>query len=129
MKANKTQPTEQTATDFIQAIADEKMRQDCQTVAALMEEIAQEAPQIWGGNIVGFKTYRYQYTSGREGEWFKFGFAPRKGKLTLYFSQGFENHTELLAKLGKHSIGKSCLYVKKLADIDMQVLKELLQTA
>jgi hypothetical protein len=123
---NKTKSTEQSVEEFINQIADEQMRQDCQSVSALMQEISGETPQMWG-TIVGFGSYHYKYESGREGDFFKMGFAPRKGKLTLYFSRHLEDQPEILDRLGKHSIGKSCLYLKKLSDIDVEALKELMK--
>lgn len=124
---NKTKVTEQSVEEFINQIADEATRQDCQTISALMQEISGEAPKMWGTSMVGFGTYHYKYESGREGDMFKIGFAPRKGKLTLYFARHLEDQPDILGRLGKHSIGKSCLYLKKLADIDTEVLKELMK--
>lgn len=129
MKENKTQQTDLSVVDFLNAITDEKMREACQKVSALMEEVAQDAPKMWGTSIVGFGFYEYKYATGRQGTWFRFGFAPRKKQLTLYLMAGFETQTEILARLGKHSIGKSCLYINHLADIDMAVLKELLENS
>ena len=82
---------------------------------------------MWGANIIGYGTYRYKYASGREGEWFLTGFSPRKQNLTLYIMSGFDQYDSLLANLGKHSTGKSCLYVKKLEDIDLTTLKEMVK--
>ena len=82
---------------------------------------------MWGDSIVGFGSYHYKYESGREGDWFVTGFSPRKRNLTLYIMSGFDEYDKLLGKLGKHSIGKSCLYIKKIEDVDVDVLKELVQ--
>ena len=91
----------------------------------MMKEITGESPKMWGPSIVGFGSYHYKYDSGREGDWFVAGFSPRKQSLTLYIMSGFRRYDELLAKLGKHTHGKSCLYIKKLEDVDMSVLKEM----
>lgn len=93
---------------------------------ALMKQVTKSELKMWGSSMVGFGSYHYKYESGREGDWFLAGFSPRKQNLTLYVMAGFENYAELLKKLGKHKTGKSCLYVKRLEDIDMKVLKELL---
>ena len=129
MKQNKTQQTEASVEEFLNAIETEKIREMCQKVSALMQEIAQEPPKMWGASLVGFGRYAYKYATGRQGEWFRIGFAPRKKQITLYFSGGFEQYTDILARLGKHTIGKSCLHINSLADIDMTVLKELAQTS
>lgn len=126
MKENKTKQTVQSVEDFIASLTNDTMREDCKSVMVLMQDLTQDTPKMWGASIVGFSSYQYHYTSGRQGEWFKIGFSPRKQNLTLYISAGFEQHTEILARLGKHTIGKSCLYIKKLANIDIEVLKELL---
>ncbi|NDJ60850.1 MAG: DUF1801 domain-containing protein [Chloroflexi bacterium] len=93
---------------------------------ALMQEVTGEPPVMWG-SIVGFGRYHYRYASGREGDWFLAGFAPRKQNLSLYITAGFDEYGELLEKLGKHKIGKACLYIKKLADVDETVLRELVK--
>ena len=92
----------------------------------VFESIMDEPARMWGTSIVGFGSYHFKYDSGREGDWFLTGFAPRKQSLTLYVMPGFEHYEQLLARLGKHKIGKSCLYINKLADVDMQVLRELI---
>ncbi len=130
MKENKTQQTENSVEDFLNTITDEKMREACQITAILMQDITQEAPKMWGTSIVGFGTYHYQSTTGRQGDWFKIGFAPRKQNLTFYMSLiDIAQHTEILGRLGKYTTGKSCLYVRKMTDIDITVLKELLLVA
>jgi hypothetical protein len=90
-----------------------------------MKEVTSTEPGMWGNSIVGFGSYHYKYESGREGEWFLTGFSPRKQNLTLYIMSGFTRYNELLKKLGKYKTGKSCLYIKKLEDIDIRILKEL----
>jgi hypothetical protein len=90
-----------------------------------MKEVTGVEPKMWGSSIVGFGDYRYKYASGREGDWFLTGFSPRKQALTLYIFGGFENYDDLLGKLGKFKIGKGCLYVNKIEDINLDVLREL----
>jgi len=126
MKQNKTQQTEQSVADFLNQIPDESVQESCKVIAQCMQGIAKAEPKMWGTTVVGFGLYHYTYATGREGDWFQFGFSPRKNNLTLYISKGFEHQTEVLDRLGKHSIGKSCLYIKNIADIDIEVLKELL---
>lgn len=91
-----------------------------------MKEATGEQPRMWGSSIVGFGAYKYRYASGHEGEWPIIGFSPRKNDLTLYIMPGFADYTELMAKLGKHKTGKSCLYIKKLDDVELPVLKKLI---
>jgi hypothetical protein len=93
----------------------------------LMRQATGAEPKMWGSSIVGFGNFHYKYASGREGDWFHIGFAPRKQDLTLYVAGGFPQYEKLLAQLGKHRTGKSCLYIKTLADVDMPVLTELIQ--
>ena len=122
----KTKPTKASVADFIGAIADAEKRDDARAVAALMAEITGAPAQLWGASIVGFGRYRYRYASGHQGEFFETGFSPRKRALTIYIMPGFSKYGGLLEKLGRHSLGKSCLYIKRLADIDLDVLRELL---
>ena len=125
----KTKPTGASVKAFLDSIEDDERRQDCKTVAKLMKEVTKSEPKMWGPSIVGFGSYRYKYDSGRELDWFPVGFSPRKKELTLYVMSGFPRHAELLAKLGKHKTGKSCLYIKRLADVDLGVLRELIEEA
>ena len=122
----KTKPGNESARAFIEAIPDEGQRNDCFAILELMQSATKSEPVMWGGNIVGFGTYQYVYASGREGDWFLTGFSPRKQNITLYFMTGFEQHSDLMARLGKHKTGKSCLYIKRLADVDQNVLKQLI---
>ena len=122
----KTQPTTASVDAFIDAVDDEPKRADSRVVAEMMVEITGVPGVMWGSNIVGFGKYHYRYASGREGDFFEAGFSPRKRALTLYVMAGFSEYEDLLGRLGKHSTGKSCLYVKRLADIDLDVLRELL---
>jgi len=111
--------------DFLNSVEDEKKREDSNNILNLMQDITGEEPKMWGDSIVGFGSYHYKYASGREGDWFQTGFSPRKQNMTLYIMAGFDRYEELLAKLGKYKTGKSCLYVKKLEDVDQDVLREL----
>ncbi len=123
----KTKPTDQSVEEFLNAIDDEKKRQDSFTILELMKKVTKSEPKMWGSSIIGFGSYNYKYASGREGNWFLTGFAPRKQNLTLYIMSGFEQYDALLKKLGKFKTGKSCLYVKKIEDVDLQTLKELVR--
>ncbi|MEM8531728.1 MAG: DUF1801 domain-containing protein [Chloroflexota bacterium] len=123
----KTKQNETGVADFLNNIPDEKKRQDCLALQELMQQVTGAEPKMWGNSIVGFGTYHYKYASGREGEWFLTGFSPRKQNLTLYILAGFDQYDELLERLGKHKTGKSCLYIKQLADIDIVTLRELVQ--
>ena len=127
MAANKTQSTSADVEAFLSGIADAARQADCRELAAMMQQVAGEAPVMWGASMVGFGRYRYQYESGRSGEWFLLGFSPRKTDLTLYLMSGFDDQSDLMANLGKYKIGKSCLYIKTLADIDPLALKTLLE--
>ncbi|MFN7115701.1 MAG: DUF1801 domain-containing protein [Saprospiraceae bacterium] len=122
----KTKPNDLNVNAFLDAIADEKRRADCYKMVEIMEEVIQEAPRMWGPSIVGFGEYHYKYASGREGDWFITGFAPRKNDLTLYIMGGLKRQQALLEQLGKHKTGKSCLYIKKLDDVNIEVLKQML---
>ena len=114
---------------FLQSVENKKRQADSLIVLELMKEITGEEPKMWGKTIVGFSSYQYKYKSGREGEYFKVGFSPRKQSLTIYIMPGFDRYEELMQKLGKYTTGRSCLYIKKLEDVDMVVLKELVQGA
>lgn len=123
----KTKKTNKSVSQFIKAIDDPERRKDCEVVAKLMKRITGAEPKMWGAAIIGFGDYRYKYASGREGDWFPIGFSPRKQALTLYLMGGFGQHPDLMKKLGKYTMGKGCLYVKRLADIDQEVLVKLLK--
>jgi hypothetical protein len=125
----KTKPTGESVKDFLNKIPDPERRQDCFAIAKIMEEITGDEPKMWGPSIVGFGTYHYKYDSGREGDWLVTGFSPRKKDLTLYMMMGFEKHDELMKQLGKHSVGKSCLYIKRLSDIHIPTLKKLIKAS
>ena len=110
---------------FLNGVADERKRQDCFAVLELMRRVTGAEPKMWGDSIVGFDSYRYVYATGRSGDWPITGFSPRAQNITLYIMAGFDQYDVLLARLGKHKIGKSCLYIKRLADVDLTVLEEL----
>jgi hypothetical protein len=123
----KTKKTTASVKAFLDAIEDENMRRDARAVCRLMQEVTGEKPALWGASMVGFGRYHYRYASGHEGDWFLAGFAPRKRELTLYIMAGFVRYDVLMAKLGKFRTGKSCLYIKRLTDIDEALLRELLR--
>ena len=123
----KTQKNDASVEAFLNSIEDEKKRQDSFAIMELMKEVTGAEPTMWGASIIGFGSYHYKYASGREGDWMVTGFSPRKQNLTLYIMSGFEQYDELLSKLGKHTTGKSCLYIKKLDNIHMDVLRELVK--
>jgi len=127
MSQNKTQPTNQSAEAFLNTVDNDQRRQDAFEVLQMMQEITGKEPVMWGDSIIGFDQYHYKYDSGREGDFLIVGFSPRKTALTLYLSSGFARYDELMQKLGKYKTGKSCLYVKKLEDIDREVLAELIR--
>ena len=125
----KTKETDASVDAFLDRIVDKTRRKDCFTLVQIMKKATRAEPRMWGTSIVGFGTYHYQYASGREGDWPIIGFSPRKQDLTLYIGSGFEGYGKLLAKLGKHKTAKSCLYIKRLADVDLTVLKELVSAS
>ena len=126
MSENKTRPNGASVTSFLDAVEDETKRKDCYTVLELMKNITGEPPVMWGSSIVGFGSYHYTYNTGREGDMPLTGFSPRKQNLTLYIMAGFDRYKERMEKLGRHKTGKSCLYLKKLADVDINVLTEII---
>ena len=125
----KTQKTNASVSAFLKSIADDDRRKDCQTLVRVMKRAVGAEPKMWGSSIVGFGHYHYRYASGRENDWFLAGFSPRKQDLTLYIMAGFDRYDALMAKLGKHKTGKSCLYIKRLADVDVAVLEELISAS
>jgi hypothetical protein len=122
----KTKKTKKSASAFLKAIDDDGKRRDAETVMKIMKRVTKAPPTMWGENMVGFGSYHYVYDSGREGDWFLAGFAPRKRHITLYIMSGFERHSSLMDKLGKYTGGKSCLHIKKLDDVDLDVLEKLI---
>ncbi len=122
----KTKPTAKGVEKFLISIGDEDKREDSLRLLKLMTQVTRAKPRMWGDDIVGFGDYHYKYASGREGDWFLCGFSPRKQNLSVYTMCGFKPYAAQLKKLGKYKTGASCLYIKRLSDIDMSVLKELL---
>lgn len=127
MAKNKTQPTNQSVESFLNAVENEQRKKDGFEVLEMMKKITGEEPVLWGPSLIGFGNYHYKYESGREGDFFRTGFSPRKTALTLYIMSGFSRYDDLMQKLGKYKTGKSCLYVKKLDDVDREVLIELIE--
>jgi hypothetical protein len=127
MPAPKTKPTGAGVDDFIAAIDDERKRDDSRELIAMMQRITGEKPYMWGPSIVGFGNYHYRYESGHEGDAPVAAFSPRKPNLVVYITSDAPEHEELLSRLGKHKNSKGCLYIKRLSDIDMQVLEEMVK--
>jgi len=125
MAENKTKPTKLSVAAFIEAVKDQTQREDAKTLVQLMQKAAGEKPKMWGPSIIGFGSYHYKYDSGREGDMPMIGFSPRKAATVLYNMMGFSGAEALLAKLGKHTTGKGCRYIKKLADVAKQVLETM----
>jgi hypothetical protein len=125
----KTKLTDASVTEYLNAIENDQVRQDCWVILEIMQDATKAKPMMWGDSIVGFGTYHYVYASGREGDWPLIGFSPRKQNITIYIMAGFEEYEELLARLGKHTRAKSCLYIKRLSDIHLPTLKKLIQTS
>ena len=126
MAENKTRATDASVDAFLAAVEPEQRRADGRILLDMMTRITGEPPALWGPSIIGFGSEHYRYESGREGDMPRIGFSPRKAQLVLYLATSLPERDALLARLGKHSTGKSCLYVTKLADVDMAVLEELI---
>jgi hypothetical protein len=118
---------ERSVQDYLATLDDQQTVEDSLTLIAMMQRISGQQPKLWNVGTIGFDSYHYKYESGREGDCHTIGFYPRKGKLTFYLMDGTTRHADQLARLGKHSISKACLYVKRLSDIDLAVLEEILQ--
>ncbi len=127
MSEVKTKKNEASVEGFLKSVENEKRREDSFVVLDLMKEVTGEIPTMWGTSIVGFGIYHYKGASGREGDWMKVGFSPRKQSMSLYIMDGFGSYDSLLDKLGKYKTGKSCLYINKLEDVDQTVLMELVK--
>ncbi len=125
MAENKTKPTDASVEDYIASRANERQRTDCKELMALLEKITRQSPKMWGPSIVGYGSYRYTYESGRTGEAPLAGFAIRGRELVVYLFAETDRQKSLLAKLGKHKMGKSCVYFRQLADLDKSVLEQL----
>jgi hypothetical protein len=126
---NKTQPTKASVTAYINAIEDTQRRADVRKVAAMMRKATGKRARMWGPGIVGYGTYHYKYASGREGDFMITGFASRKQALTVYIMPGFERFDALMGKLGRYTTGKSCLYIKRLSEVDKTVLERLINAS
>ncbi len=122
----KTKKTSASVAAYLNAITDKQKRSDCKAVARMMRDATGERASMWGGSLVGYGSYDYKYASGREGTWFICGFSPRAQNITIYIMPGFSGFKKLMNKLGKYKTGKSCLYIKKLQDVDQKTLEELI---
>ena len=129
MSELKTRSTDASVEAFIDAVDHPRRREDARTLLELMQRVTGEEPVMWGPSIVGYGSYHYRYASGQEADWPITGFSPRKQNLSIYIMTGFEESDELLTRLGKHKTGKSCLYVNKLADVDLDVLEKLVRAS
>jgi hypothetical protein len=129
MAENKTQKTDASVDDFLKSVENDTRREDAAAVAELMKSVTGSEPKMWGPSIIGFGDVHLKYESGREIDYFKVGLSPRKASLTLYLSPGFAEHEALLARLGKHSTGKGCLYISDLDDVDRTALRELIEAS
>jgi nucleoid DNA-binding protein len=127
MAENKTKLTEASVEDYLAAIADETRRKDCEILAKLMSKVTKQAPKMWGTSIVGFGSYHYKYESGREGDSCLTGFSARKGDISIYLTASFPRREDLYTKLGKHKLGKACLYIRKLGEVDLDILAQLIK--
>ncbi len=123
----KTKINEDSVEEFLNAVEDEQKRRDSFKILEIMRAVTREPAKMWGTSMVGFGTYHYKYDSGQEGDWMLVGFSPRKQALTIYIMSGNEKFKDELLKLGKHKIGKSCLYIKKLEDVDEKVLRKMIK--
>jgi hypothetical protein len=129
MAENKTKATAVSVDAFIDAVPSDQKRQDAQTVRAIMQRVSGEPATMWGPSIIGFGTTHYVYDSGREGDICRIGFSPRANALTLYINKATPKYAELLGRLGKYKMSKACLYINKLADVDVGVLEQMIAEA
>jgi hypothetical protein len=129
MSQNKTKPTNKDVIAFLKSITPQQKQDDCYTLLSLMKEITDSDAVLWGDAIIGFGTYHYKYASGRESDWFLTGFSPRKNAISLYLYCDLDHKELSFENLEKHKRGKGCLYIKKLSDVDLNVLKTILQKA
>jgi hypothetical protein len=129
MAENKTKATEASVEGYIEGIADPARRMDCEALTTLMSKATKESPKMWGTSIVGFGSYHYKYESGREGDSCLVGFSSRKGDISIYGLNAAPSHAELIPKLGKYKAGKGCLYIRNLADVDLNILEKLVSDA
>ncbi len=124
-RANTTAETDADVDAFIAAVPDAQQREDARVLVEMLGRLSGYRPRMWGPTMIGFGSYHYRYDSGREGDAMRIGFSPRKGQTVLYMLDGYEHQGDQLARLGKHKTGKSCLYVKRLSDVDRGVLEEM----
>ena len=129
MAENKTKPTAVSVEAFLEGVTPDARREDGRALCALMQRVSGYPPTMWGPTIVGFGQYRYRTDAGREGDILRVGFSPRKPATVLYIHAGSPRHDELMPRLGKHSTGKSCIYVKRLSDLDLAVLEEVVRAS
>lgn len=129
MSELKTKPNDASVEEFLSSVENEKRRKDAFDVLKLFKEVTGEEPRMWGNSIIGFGSFRLKYASGREMDWMLTGFSPRKQNLALYIMTGFSHYEDMLQKLGKYKTGKSCLYIKKLEDVDKEVLAEIIRAS
>lgn len=129
MTEPKTRPNNASVKTFVDSIADEQRRQDMRAVMGIMRRVTAKRPKMWGDSLVGYGSYHYEYASGRSGDWPLTGLSPRKQSLSVYIMSGFRRHDALMKKLGKHTTGKSCLYIKKLEDLNLEVLEQLVRAS
>lgn len=127
MAQNKTVATQVDVADFIASVEHPVRRADAETLDAMFRRVTGWAPRMWGPTIIGYGEYHYTYDSGREGDFLATGFSPRKANQSIYVMPGYQDYGDILSRLGKHKMGKSCLYVTKLADVDLSVLEELVR--
>jgi len=127
MSQNKTNPTDLPVAEFLAGVEPARRRDDAITLDALFRDVTGFQPRIWGPSIIGYGRYHYRYDSGREGDFLATGFAPRKANMVVYVMPGYADFSNILARLGKHRLGKSCLYINKLEDIDTAVLRQLIK--
>lgn len=128
MRQNKTVPSDASVNAFLAAVTPARRAEEARALDRLFRAATGFEPRMWGGAIIGYGCYHYRYASGREGDFLATGFAPRKARHSIYIMPGYQDYGAILARLGKHKLGKSCLYVNKLADIDPDVLAELIRT-
>ena len=127
MTANKTTQNEDSVDEFLKKIEDSEKQKTSWQLLEIIKEISGKDPKMWGDSILGFGKYHYKYAPGRDGDWMRIAFSPRKQNFSIYIMDGFDNHSELMEKLGKFKAGRSCLYIKKLQDIDINILKEIMK--
>lgn len=129
MTQNKTLQTDADAVEFLEKLEDDSKRADSLAILEMMSAVTGEIPRMWGPSIIGFGNIHLEYDSGRELDWFKVGFSPRKTNISIYLPTEFEDRDRLLADLGKHTTGKACVYIKRLEDVDRQALLDLIEGA